>query len=214
MTDSLLLGQTMGYYTSSTSTVNVSRSSFMVQKVRTLSSQVMVTCLTSSNIRIDEMVQTIAACKSPTQYILATTSMEGDGTVKIWTKERKSSSSSWDVIRLLLLLLVAFVLLHAVLKVRKKSRTVKLSDCSQTFTEYWIFSQKQLPFFWKKLSYMRSQLPLYPMYIRNGIRRVIRSFFNDLRGTYLQMWSWVEKDERDKTLSRVALMKRYRQYIL
>jgi hypothetical protein len=74
---------------------------------------------------VDEMVQTVTASKSSSQFMLATTSMEGDGMVRVWTKERKVISSKWEMIRLLLLFLIAIVFLHSVLKV---SQSICLVD--------------------------------------------------------------------------------------
>lgn len=64
-----------------------------------------------------ETVQTLAASKSSTQWVLVTTTMEGNGMIRVWTKDRKKVSTTWEVIRFLFLVLVAIILLPGVLKV-------------------------------------------------------------------------------------------------
>lgn len=67
----------------------------------------------------DEIVQTFTNAKSTTHFMLATSAMEGDGTIILWTKMRKALASKWDPIIALTASLVLLLVIRAMYEVRQ-----------------------------------------------------------------------------------------------
>lgn len=57
----------------------------------------------------EEIVQTFAAAKSQSHFMIAATAMEGDGRITLWSKIRRRSTSNWDALTVILIILLTLV---------------------------------------------------------------------------------------------------------
>ena len=132
--------------------------------------------------------------------------MEGDGTVRIWTKERKTTSAKREVIRFLVHIFLVLILLYGSLQVSESSMIFAIINRLKMLAEVMHTFKISIPALFAELKGIKSCVPNLLRSIRISFKKVMRLVISRVWRLGEAIWNWLEKDENSQQLKRKVLL--------